>query len=128
MPNKPVFRTQWDYDPSDDKEDVSPDTQTEQAGYRTTQQIVEGMINAGDRLDSFRRDLYDLDYSEEDGEIDPTRSPNFDLADASRIGQSVSASLAAQAENVPQAEVPPTATVPVTAPAAVDPTNTEVKK
>ena len=128
MTNKPVFRTQWDYDPTDDKEDVSPDTQTEQAGYRTTQQIVEGMINAGDRLDSFRRDLYDLDYSDEDGEIDPTRSPNFDLADASAIGRSVSASLAAQAEKVSNAEVQPTASSTVAAPAAADPTNTEVNK
>lgn len=60
---------------------------TEQAGYVPPKIQIADMMSAGARLDDYRRQRF-FDYQagmKDDGFVDPTRSPNFDLADASRI-------------------------------------------
>lgn len=61
-------------------------SETEQAGYISPQKQIENMILAGRRLDDYRKGQYDFDSEEEiDEELyDPTRSGNFDLADATQ--------------------------------------------
>ena len=67
-------------------EDIDPHSETEQAGYIPPQIQIENMILAGQRLDQSRKALYDFASEDEIDEdaIDPTRSGNFDLADASQ--------------------------------------------
>ena len=64
---------------------------TEQAGYIPPKDQIESMILAGRRLDDHRKSLYDFDSEEDIDEeaYDPTRSGNFDLADASQVNYSV---------------------------------------
>ena len=58
----------------------------EKAGYIPAQVQIENLLNAGDRLNQSRLG-YEFDADEEvpDDYSDVTRSPNFDLSDASRI-------------------------------------------
>lgn len=67
-------------------EKVDSKSETEQAGYISPQNQIENMILAGRRLDEYRKEQYDFNSEEEiDEELyDPTRSGNFDLADASQ--------------------------------------------
>ena len=59
----------------------------ETAGYIPAQVRIENMMLAGRRLAEARKELYDFPAGVEPDESlsDPTRSPNFDLADASAI-------------------------------------------
>lgn len=62
----------------------------EVSGYIPTKIQVENMLIAGQRLNEYRREQYD--YSEGDSVPDdivpdPTRNPEFDLADATRLGR-----------------------------------------
>lgn len=79
----------------------TPDSksETEQAGYIPPKQQIEQMILAGRRLDDFRKEQFDFDSEEEiDEELyDPTRSVNFDLADATQMQIAVKQSLTEQA-------------------------------
>lgn len=65
---------------------------TEQDGYVPVRIQVETMLDAGRRLMEARRNA-EFDIPEgseiEDAEIDPTRSPDFDLADASAIDRAL---------------------------------------
>lgn len=76
--------------------DFSP-SPTEQVGYRTVEQQVNSFIQAGQRLDAFRRGLYDYDGDVDDFEdaedLDPTSSPDFDEIDAQRILENVETSV-----------------------------------
>nr|WAE43602.1 MAG: hypothetical protein [Microviridae sp.] len=69
---------------------------TEQAGYIPPKKQIEDMILAGQRLNESRAS-YDWDDEEDIDESasDPTRSPNFDLADATQQGFAVDARLKA---------------------------------
>lgn len=66
------------------------ETQTEQVGYRSTEQIVKSYLNAGEALHAFRHsELYDYSDTSKDvddfpdlEDIDPTRSLEFDEIDA----------------------------------------------
>ena len=75
---------------------IDPHSETEQAGYIPPQVQIENMILAGQRLDASRRALYDFDSEEDIDEdaYDPTRSGNFDLADATRLAMEAEASIA----------------------------------
>jgi len=57
------------------------------AGYIPAKQRIENIMLAGKRLAEARSELYDFKPGEEIDEnfSDPTRSPNFDMADASQI-------------------------------------------
>ena len=54
-------------------------------------------------LGEYRKEMYDLNDGEEDGEIDPTRRGDFDLADASLLAQGM-AEKAKSEKNVKKAE------------------------
>ena len=58
---------------------------TERAGYVSPQVQIEAMINAGRRLDQSRQSIYDFPDGKITDEYDVTRSPNFDLADATQL-------------------------------------------
>lgn len=65
-------------------------SKTEKAGYIPPKVQIENMILAGERLDAYRKEMYQAETDDsEEPEIDPTRNPNFDLADASRISRSL---------------------------------------
>lgn len=60
---------------------------TEVKGYISPKTQVERLIRSGERLMEYRRQMYDagIDDNFDDIRLDPTRSPDFDLADASAI-------------------------------------------
>ena len=79
----------------------------EASGYIPTKIQVENMLLAGQRLNEYRREQYD--YSEgdsvpDDVVPDPTRSPEFDLADATRIGRAAKERLEASAKEAKEAK------------------------
>ena len=62
----------------------------EVSGYIPTKVQVENMLIAGQRLNEFRREQYDYsdgDSVPDDVVPDPTRNPEFDLADATRLSR-----------------------------------------
>lgn len=65
-------------------------TITEIAGYLTLEQQVTTLVNAGIRLDNFRKGRYDVelkdsDFDDDDLPLDITRNPGFDHADAAIV-------------------------------------------
>lgn len=59
----------------------------EKAGYIPAQARIENMMLAGQRLVAHRAEMYDFKELKDIDEnfIDPTRSKNFDMADASQF-------------------------------------------
>ena len=57
----------------------------ETAGYIPPKKQIEQFMLAGKRLEASRRELFDFADGKDTGEFDPTRSPNFDMADASQL-------------------------------------------
>ena len=59
----------------------------ETAGYISPKQRIENMFLAGERLREYRENMYDADPSVDEDDLVPdvTMTPNFDMADASRI-------------------------------------------
>ena len=86
-------------------EDIDPHSETEQAGYIPPQIQIENMILAGQRLDQSRKALYDFASEDEIDEdaTDPTRSGNFDLADATQMAMLAESSLSDQADKADKA-------------------------
>lgn len=80
------FQTHYKRNPAP-PESNSGEKLVETAGYITAQQRIEAIINAGHRLSEFRKEQFDFGTDEELDEDfdDPTRSKNFDRADASII-------------------------------------------
>lgn len=67
----------------------------DRAGYISSQKRIENLINAGMRLVESRREQYDFPGNEFDPDFeDPTRSKNFDMADASQMNLAVQARIA----------------------------------
>ena len=64
----------------------------ETVGFIPADVQIEQLINAGVRLDKHRKEAFDFEPGEDIDPAfeDPTRAPNFDLADASNIGTAVS--------------------------------------
>ena len=94
------FNTQYDRI-KQPPESNSGITLVERAGYIPAQQRIENLMLAGQRLVQARKELYDFP----DGKIDhnfsdPTRSKNYDLADAFQDGLKVEARLNAQKQAV----------------------------
>ena len=87
--------------PTLDEGVMDPVSKTESAGYIPADVQINMFIEAGRRLDKARIEAYDFGPNEEVPEdfIDPTRSGDFDLADASRLGKAVASSLNDQAKN-----------------------------
>ena len=72
-------------------EHPDPVSKVETQGYIPADVQIMRMIDAGRRLDNFRRENFDFGSEEEveDDFIDPTRSPGFDMSDASQLAKSV---------------------------------------
>ena len=74
----------------------------EKGSHVPVMQQVRDMIAAGERLGESRKGAFDFDEGEEvpkDVLPDPTRSSNFDLADATRISEEIAEAQKAR-ENV----------------------------
>jgi len=64
---------------------LSDEILTEVAGYISAKQRIENLLFAGQRLLQSRSEMYDYTGEPpEDDQLDPSRSPNFDLADATQ--------------------------------------------
>lgn len=79
---------------SKDFEPVKPENEQDlidRAGYRTTEQMVNELMRAGQRLEDYRRhaEFMALEDIPEDYSGDPTRRPDFDLTDVPRIYETV---------------------------------------
>ena len=63
----------------------------EKSGYISAQARIENMILAGQRLVEYRKEMYDFSDGKDIDEsfTDPTRSKNFDMADAFIISENV---------------------------------------
>ena len=63
----------------------------EKAGYIPAQARIENMMLAGQRLVAHRAEMYDFKELKDIDEnfIDPTRSKNFDMADATQIALNI---------------------------------------
>ena len=67
-------------------EKIDSSSITEQSGYIPPERQIQDMMNAGRRLQEYRMSQYDFaspDDIDEDA-YDPTRTGNFDMADASQ--------------------------------------------
>lgn len=80
------FVSAYDYTPPKG-EKMDEHSLVETAGYVPTEKKIQQMMMAGERLLTVTADQYDYsgEYDEDDFEIDPTRSGNFDLVDGQRI-------------------------------------------
>lgn len=80
------FVSAYDYKPPIG-EKMDEHSLVETAGYVPTEKKIQQMMMAGERLLTVTADQYDYsgDYDEDDFDIDPTRSGNFDLVDGQRI-------------------------------------------
>nr|QJB21667.1 MAG: hypothetical protein [Microvirus sp.] len=65
----------------------SGEIRVEKAGYIPAEKQIAQLMQAGVRLGQYRKEMYDTET--DDGEIDPTRGPDFDLADASTISRAL---------------------------------------
>lgn len=80
----------------------SGELKVELKGYVPPQKQVENLMIAGKRLEDYRREAYDFGYGEkaDDNYVDPTRKPDFDLADASRLADESNKKLKEQADKI----------------------------
>lgn len=93
------FKTQYNTKPSP-PELGGGEKLVETAGYIPAHKQIENLLMAGQRLFAARTEMYDFPYGEIDEDFnDPTRSGNFDLADATQISLQMEAK--ARAEAVP---------------------------
>jgi len=92
------FQTQYTHK-SSPPETNSGKTLVERAGYISAQKRIENMILAGQRLVDYRKSQFDFEGDKIDFDFnDPTRNPNFDMADASQLKYQAEANLAARAK------------------------------
>jgi len=68
----------------------------ETAGYMTNKQKIESILNAGRRLVDYRKEQYDFQDVVDEDFFDPTRSKNFDMADATILARQTENRLKAQ--------------------------------
>lgn len=109
-----VFQTHYTHksDPPEVNSGISP---VEKNGYISAQKRIENLILAGQRLIESRKQQFDFIGNEIDEDFyDPTRDPNFDMADASQIALSVDTRLKAQkaAASVPEVKTEASQTAP----------------
>ena len=80
------FATMWVDPPVYTGQVMDVEDNVELGGYVDPRTQIEAFFEAGKRLTAGRREMYDLpDGQYKDEPMDPTRSPNFDMADASMI-------------------------------------------
>jgi hypothetical protein len=109
----PTFLTKHVRPKERDMEVNSGEIIVETAGYVPADRRIKELIAAGERLIIHRSQFdYDGDVNIDDANIDPTRNPAFDLADASQLSQEVDRRLkesenAAKAAQEEENDVPP---------------------
>lgn len=74
--------------------------------YVSTERQILSMIRAGERLRVYRKENCDLQEGEEDFLLDPTREPNFDLADGTNILNNIRPIEAAAVETEDKSDEP----------------------
>lgn len=81
-------------------------SKVETAGYVPAEVQIMDMLSAGMRLNEYRKDRFDFAADEvvPDDFVDPTRSPSFDLADATAISRDVDSRLAEAKRLIAEAE------------------------
>lgn len=89
--------TQFDPPPYDGAT-MGGESLVETAGYIPAEVQINSMLQAGERLQAGRREAYDFGADDDIPEdyIDPTRSPNYDLADASVDARNVASRIREQ--------------------------------
>jgi hypothetical protein len=97
----PEYRTWWMADcppPVFDQKDKI----VEEAGYRTTAQMVKEMLLAGERYDALKKMEYDIppNVGADDAVLPPFRRRGFDPADADRIHRDLEARFKAHQDAV----------------------------
>jgi len=71
---------------SQPREKGSGEKHTEKQGYIPAKQRIENLIDAGKRLKEYRNEQYDFpDGKIDENFMDPTRTRNFDMADATAL-------------------------------------------
>jgi len=68
----------------------------ETAGHMTNKQKIESILDAGKRLVEYRKQQFDFEDEIDENFSDPTRSKNFDMADATILGRDAKNRLEAQ--------------------------------
>lgn len=76
--------------PPDDAEVNTGESIVETAGYVPAERQIQSLIDAGVRLEDYRKGCDFVD-GVDTGENDPTREPGFDLADASAMSRAANA-------------------------------------
>lgn len=73
-------------------------TRVEVSGYVPAKKTIESLILSGKRLVEARKEAYEFENGMlvPDDYIDPTRNPNFDLADATALDRETKIKLAEQ--------------------------------
>lgn len=67
-------------------EENSGELKVETAGYIPAKMQIENILDAGRRLENYRKENYDFQPGEQEYDFPiPDRTPNFDMADASQI-------------------------------------------
>lgn len=83
-----MFVTQWNSRRQEIGEKNSGKSIVDPSGYMSPKERIESIFRAGERLDEYRREMYqygDQDDHEDESLDDVTRSPGFDPADASYL-------------------------------------------
>lgn len=95
------FQTKYDYKHSE-PEKQGGETKVDTVGYISSQQRIENLMLAGQRLVAHRSQRYDFEQGSpvDENFADPTRSTNFDLADAHRIAEQVNERLLKASQTV----------------------------
>jgi len=75
------FKTKWNSIPTYSIPN-SGEIKVEKAGYIPIRDQINQMLLAGRRLNEYRKEFYDSTNPRDDIDVDPTRSPDYDLADA----------------------------------------------
>lgn len=86
-----VFQTKLNHKSTPPEKNTGPSF-IEKAGYIPAKARIENMILAGQRLVAFRKEQFDMSHDKIDEDFDdPTRSKNYDLADAFQDSLAVNA-------------------------------------
>jgi len=75
----------------------------ETAGYIPAQKRIEQIMQAGQRLMDYRKEQFDFWEQIDESFHDPTRDPNFDMADAFRLAEEANARIRAHKIELEQA-------------------------
>lgn len=102
---EPKIVTKWNRNrPAGRGIKVSGPRCVETAGYIPAKTQIENLMIAGQRLGEYRKEMYSFDTGvADDGHFDPTRNPNYDMADAYQDSKAVKERIKQQKEKAQEA-------------------------